>query len=375
MTIRRAKLKNAEKIVIKLGTRLLTYSTGKLNLSYIEKIVRQIADLKNQDKKIILVSSGAVGAGIGKLGIKKKGLTIPERQAMAAIGQGLIIQFYEKIFAEYGYTVAQILLTRLDFENRKRFINAHNTFEFLLNYDVIPIVNENDTVSTEEIELGDNDQLSALVASLIDADLLINLTDTEGLYDSNPALNPKAKLIPLVSELSPDIKKLAGETNDSLSTGGMITKLLAAEIALSSGIDMVIANGQKQNVLQRLLDGEEIGTFFSSSSSQMKSRKKWIAFGQTVKGIIVIDEGAEKAIMGHGKSLLPIGIIEVSGSFSKGETVSICTKDGNELARGLVNYSSEELQLIKGKKTQDIEDILGYCYADEIIHRNNMVIY
>ena len=370
----RLKLAPAEKIVIKLGTRLLTYHTGKLNLSYLEKIVRQIADLKNQDKKVILVSSGAVGAGIGRLGKQKISRTIPERQALAAIGQGILLQYYEKLFAEYGYMVAQILLTRLDFENRKRFINAHNTIDLLLNYNVVPIVNENDTVSTEEIEFGDNDQLSALVGSLIDAELVINLTDIEGLYESNPADNPQAHLIPLVTDITSDIKNLAGETRDSLATGGMITKLQAAEIALSSGIDMIIANGKQDNVIKRILEGEEIGTLFSSSSCQMKSRKKWIAFGQSVRGIIFIDEGAKKAIMEQGKSLLPIGITKVKGSFIKGETISICAESGYELARGLVNYSSKELQMIKGKKTEQINDILGYCSSDEVIHRNNLVI-
>lgn len=363
-----------QKIVIKVGTRLLTYETGKLNLGIIEKLVREMADLKNQGKDVVLVSSGAVGAGIGRLGLKRKPVSIQERQAVAAIGQGLLIQFYEKLFAEYGHMVAQVLLTREDLENRKRYINSRNTLLHLLKFGAIPIVNENDTISTEEIEFGDNDRLSALVATLIDADLLVILTDINGLYTANPRLDPSATCIPFVQEITPEIKKIAGKTEEMLAKGGMITKIEAAEIATTSGIDMVIANGREPDILKRILQGETIGTYFCSQQGHLCSRKRWIAFTQKIKGAIYIDKGAEEALKEEGKSLLSIGIVSVDGNFSRGETVSIVCPTGEEIARGLVNYSSEELKKIMGCKSDEIKKILGYDGSTEVIHRDNLVL-
>ena len=363
-----------KKIVIKVGTRLLTYKTGKLNLGIIETLVRQIADLKNQGKDVVLVSSGAVGAGMGKLGLKKKPVSIQEKQAVAAIGQGLLIQFYEKLFSEYGHIVAQVLLTREDLDNRKRYINSRNTLLHLLKFGDIPIINENDTTSTEEIEFGDNDRLSALVATLIDADILLILTDIDGLYTANPRHNPDAFCVSFIEEITPEIKKYAGNTDETLAKGGMITKIEAAEIAMASGIDMVIANGRQENIIRRILEGEEFGTFFSAKRDHLRSRKQWIAFAQKSKGVIYIDQGAETALTGEGKSLLPAGVINFKGSFSKGEMVSICNTRGEEIARGLVNYSTEELQRIAGCKSDEIESILGYMDHEELIHRDNLVL-
>ncbi len=363
-----------QKIVIKVGTRLITYETGKLNLNIIEKIVREIADLKNQGKDIVLVSSGAVGGGIGRLGLKRKPVSIQEKQAVAAIGQGLLIHFYEKLFSEYGHIVAQILMTREDLDNRKRYINSRNTFLHLLKFGAIPIVNENDTISTEEIEFGDNDKLSALVATLIDADLLIILTDIDALYTANPRLDPNASSISFVEVIDENIKKAAGNTEEEMAKGGMITKLEAAEIVMASGIDMVIANGNHNNIIKKILSGEETGTYFCSKQSHLRSRKRWIAFAQKIKGSIYVDRGAEKALKGEGKSLLPIGITKIEGLFSKGETVSIYNARGKEIARGLVNYSAEELNLIIGYKSADIKNILGYQGEKEVIHRDNLVL-
>jgi len=372
--VRPIKPERIKKIVIKVGTRLLTYKTGKLNLSIIEKIVRQIADLKNQGKDVVLVSSGAVGAGIGKLGLKKKPVSIQEKQAVAAVGQGLLIQFYEKLFSEYGHIVAQVLLTREDLDNRKRYINSRNTLLHLLKFGVIPIINENDTISTEEIEFGDNDRLSALVATLIDADLLLILTDIDGLYTSNPRRNPEASYISFVGEITPEIKKYAGQTEETMAKGGMITKIEAAEIVTSSGIDMVIANGKEENIIRRILEGEEIGTFFFAKQCHLPSRKRWIAFAQKCKGAIYVDQGAEAALIEEGKSLLPAGVLRLEGSFSKGDMVSIYNLCGEEIARGLVNYSAEELGFIIGHKTDEIEHILGYSGHKEVIHRDNLVL-
>lgn len=363
-----------QKIVVKVGTRLLTYETGKLDLGITEKLVRDIADLKNQGKDVVLVSSGAIGAGIGRLGLTKKPTTVPERQALAAIGQGLLIQFYEKLFAEYGHIVAQVLLTREDLENRKRYINSRNALLHLLKYDTIPIINENDTVSTEEIEFGDNDKLSALVATLIDADLLIILTNIDGLYTGNPHFDPSAKCIPLITEITPDIKKIAGDTDEMLAKGGMSSKIEAAEIVMNAGIDMVIADGRQENVLKRIIQGEKIGTFFCSKQGHLRSRKRWIAFTQKIKGVIYVDKGAAEAIIEEGKSLLPIGIINIEGDFARGEAVSISTQRGEELARGLVNYSADELRQIKGCKSDEVIDVLGYPGNKEVIHRDNLVL-
>ncbi len=365
-----------KKIVIKVGTRLLTYKTGKLNLGIIETLVRQMADLKNQGKDVVLVSSGAVGAGIGKLGLKRKPVSTQEKQAVAAVGQGLLIQFYEKLFSEYGHIVAQVLLTREDLDNRKRYINSRNTLLHLLKFGAIPIINENDTISTDEIELGfgDNDRLSALVATLIDADLLLILTDIDGLYTANPRYNPNAYCISFVEEITPEIKNFAGKTEEILAKGGMITKIEAAEIVMASGIDMVIANGRQENIIKRILEGEETGTFFCSKQGHLRSRKRWIAFAQKSKGVINIDHGAELALTEEGKSLLPAGVISFEGTFSRGEMVSVYNPHGEEIARGLVNYSAEELRQITGCKSDEIESILGYTGHKEVIHRDNLVL-
>ena len=368
------KQQEIKTIVVKVGTRLLTYKTGKLNLRIIEKLVRELADLKSQGKEIILVSSGAVGAGIGKLGLKKKPVSTPEKQAAAAVGQGLLIQIYEKLFAEYGHVVAQVLLTRDDIENRGRYINSRNTLLQLFKYSAIPIINENDTISTEEIEFGDNDRLSALVSTLVDADLLIILTDIDGLYTANPQLDPTAQFIPLVEEISPALKSAAGTTIEMMAKGGMVTKLMAAEITMSAGIDMVIADGYQENILKRILSGEVAGTFFCAQEGRLNSRKRWIAFAQKVKGALTVDDGAEKALKAQGKSLLPIGIIQVSGEFNRGEAVSIFSVRGDEIARGLVNYSSQELCRIVGCRSVEIADILGYSGEEEVVHRDNLVV-
>ncbi len=367
-------LTKAQTVVVKVGTSTLTYSNGKLNLNYIERIVRELADLKNQSKNVILVSSGAIGAGIGKLGLKKKPKTIPEKQAVAAVGQGMLIQVYEKLFGEYGHTVAQVLLTREDIINRKRYINSQNTLSALLKLGVIPIINENDTVAVEEIEFGDNDNLSALVASLINADLLINLSDIEGFYTSNPHINPEAELITFVEKITPDIENLASKTDSSLGTGGMKTKLQAAKIAINAGVSLVIASGQKQGIINKITRGEVTGTLFPAQAKALHSRKRWIAFCPTIQGSITVDKGAQKAVVKEGRSLLPSGILWVDGNFERGDTVRVLDEKGNEFARGLVNYSAKDLLKIKGERTKEIYNILGDESESEAIHRDNLVI-
>ncbi|MGM0688207.1 MAG: glutamate 5-kinase [Bacillota bacterium] len=363
------------RITVKVGTRLLTHHTGKLNLGYMERLVRKLSDLRNEGHEVILVTSGSIGAGRGKLNIARKKITIPEKQAIAAVGQGLLLQIYEKLFSEYGLVVGQILLTRSDLVSRRRYINACNTVITLLKLGVIPIINENDSVSIEEIKFGDNDRLSALVAGLSDSNLLIVLTDVDGLFNANPSKNPDAKLIPFVDKIDKKIKDGAESSNDDLATGGMITKLQAAEIATMSGIPMYITNGSDPDVLSRIISGEHVGTYFNPQEHYLNRRKRWIAYGQIVKGKVSIDSGACDALSREGKSLLPVGVIAVEGSFSSGDLVAVVDLEGNELGRGLSNFSSEELALIQKKPSVEIAGIINRPCSEEVIHRDNLVIY
>lgn len=367
-------LQNAKRVVVKVGTSTLTYETGKLNLNRMELLVRQLTDLHNQGREVVLVTSGAVGIGAGKLGLKERPGTILQRQALAAVGQGLLMQVYEKLFSEYGQTVAQILLTRSDISDRKRYLNARNTILALLKYQVVPIINENDTVATEELKIGQNDALSALVAGLIEADLLIILSDVDGLYTADPKKDPTAKLIPLVKEITPEIISMAGGAGSVFGTGGMTTKLEAAKMATAAGSSMVLMNGAEPSRIQQIFSGQPVGTVFLSSQTVVSSRKRWIAYGPQVAGELVVDSGAERALIKQGKSLLPSGIIGLSGDFDEGDLVRILNVERRELGRGLTNYGSEQLQKIIGKKCAEIEMILGFKTADEVVHRDNLVI-
>ncbi|MCY6372131.1 glutamate 5-kinase [Clostridium ganghwense] len=370
---RKEHLKNVKRIVVKVGTSTLTHSTGLLNLNRIENLVRQLSDVHNRGIEVILVSSGAIGAGIGKLGLKEKPKTIPQKQAAAAVGQGILLHMYEKLFSEYGKIAAQILLTREDISDRTRFLNATNTFYALLEQGVIPIVNENDAIVVDEIKFGDNDTLSAMVASLVNADLLVLLTDIDGLYDSNPKTNPDAKFIHYVDNITDEIVGAAGDTGSSLGTGGMITKINAGKIATSSGSSMIIVNGDAPNVLNDILDGKEIGTFFKATAHPLQAKKHWMAFGTKPSGNITIDNGAEKALIENHKSLLPKGIVSISGTFSEGEVISILNTKNEEIGHGIINYNSSDINTIKGLDSSEIEEKLGYKNYDVVIHANNLV--
>ncbi len=370
------RLQSARRIVIKVGTSTLTHRTGKLNLNLIEQLVRQLADLHNQGKEVVLVTSGAVGAGMGRLNITAKPSSIVENQALAAIGQGLLMQVYEKLFSEYGLIVAQVLLTRNDVSDRKRYLNSRNTIMALLKYQVIPVINENDTVATEELKykFGQNDCLSALVAGLIEADLLVLLSDINGLYTADPHKNCAASLIPLVTEITPEIMKMAGGSGSGLGTGGMITKIEAAQMATAAGTSMIIMNGSNPAEIQKIFKGEPVGTVFLSSQPAVNNRKHWIAYGPPLNGELVVDEGAELALVKKGKSLLPSGIIEVRGQFDEGDLVKILSRANMELGRGFTNYGNQQLNKIRGKKSTDIQMVLGYKFTDEAVHRDNLVI-
>lgn len=370
----RSNLATAKRIVVKVGTSTLTHGTGKLNLLRIERLVRELSDLANQGKQLILVTSGAVGAGMDRLGLKEKPKTIPEKQAAAAVGQGILMHTYEKLFGEYGQVVAQVLLTREDSVNRKRYANSRNTLMTLLNYGVIPVINENDAVAVDELKIGDNDTLSAMVAAIVDADLLIILSDVEGVYTANPQSEPEAKLIGEIREISQEIEDLAGGPGTMRGTGGMYTKIQAGKIAINSGVTMVIASGGRDGVVRELLDGVDIGTIFISNENRLHIRKRWLAFGARIHGAVTVDKGCEKAIMKDGSSLLAAGITAIDGEFEQGNTIRVVTSTGREIARGIANYSAQDTSKIMGLHTYEIAGVLGYKPYDEVVHRDNMVL-
>jgi glutamate 5-kinase len=366
--------KKPKRIVVKVGTSTLTDESGAIDRGYITNLAGQIAALKAQGMDVLLVTSGAIRAGMEQLCLTERPKTIPEKQATAAVGQGHLMQIYSQIFATVGLITGQVLLTRDDFGNRQRYLCARNTMVTLFRHGVVPIVNENDTVAIDEIRVGDNDNLAALVAASLRADLLVLLSDVSGLYDANPEEVPCAKIIPTVKELGKDVRSAAGGAGSASGTGGMRTKIQAAEIAMNSGIKMVIADGHRENVLVDIASGKAVGTTFIPKEECLKSRKQWIAFGKTPKGTLTVNEGAKKMILERGKSLLAAGITGVAGSFASGDMVDVLDKDGNQIARGFVNYNAEEIEKIKGKKSSEIEPILGHKDFDEVIHRDNMAL-
>jgi glutamate 5-kinase len=366
-------LYNARRVVVKVGSNVLTEDHG-LNLKAIRSISRQICRLIDGGIEIILVSSGAMASGIRKVGLDKRPDEIPKRQAIAAVGQAGLIMEYEKAFARYHKKVAQILLTGDDLNNRQRYLNARNTLCMLLSWQVVPIINENDTVMTEEIQFGDNDNLAAMITLLMDADILVNLTDIDGLYTKDPRTSPDADFIPLVSTIGEDIKKIAGDIPGALGTGGMLSKINAAKKVTAAGIPMAIANGGRPDVLKKLFSGKDVGTFFTPKKKKLKSRKCWIAFTLKPKGVIRIDDGAAEAILNRGKSLLPSGIVGVEGEFSVGAPVEFRKTDDETLGTGLVNYSSTDIRKIMGLKSSQIKNRLGHKPYDDVIHRDNLAV-
>lgn len=371
----REALKKAKRIVIKVGTSTITYANGKRNFSQIDRLAREISDLQNQGKEMILVTSGAVAVGVDRMGLPGKPKTIPGKQAAAAVGQGVLMHTYEKFFADYGQIVAQVLITKTEAIDRHRYTNTRNTFMELMRQRVIPIVNENDVVALDELKIGDNDNMSALVAGIVDADLVIILSDVDGLYTANPQTHPDAVIVPVVAEITPEIEASAGGVGSARGTGGMATKIQAAKAATSSGIHLVIASGTEKNAITRVLQGEELGTLFVSRENRLQFRKRWLAFGAKIAGSIVVDDGCAKAVRkAGGCSILPAGVFAVQGEFLPGSTVSVIDKDAHELARGLVHYSSAELEQIKGCNSGEIANILGHKNFDEVIHRDDLVI-
>jgi len=373
MTEARVRLTKTRRCVVKLGSALLTNAGAGLDTHAIAGWVVQMAAIRNQGISLVLVTSGAVAVGMQRMSVKSRPRALFELQAMAAIGQMGLVQHYESAFQRHGLHTAQVLLTHDDLANRRRYLNARSTLRSLLDLGVIPVVNENDTVATEEIRFGDNDTLAALVANLIEADLLVILTDQKGLFEHDPRSDPNAVL---VSEGEAGDRKLLEMAGGSgvLGRGGMRTKIIAAEKAARSGAATVIVSGREADVLTRVLAGEPIGTHLRATQGRMASRKQWLADQAQVRGRLVLDDGAVNVLRQAGRSLLPVGVKEVVGEFGRGEVVALTDLQGNEIGRGLVNYNADETRRIRGESSNRIEELLGYVDEPELVHRDNMIL-
>jgi glutamate 5-kinase len=372
----RKALGNARRIVVKFGSRVLVTETGKPDLRQISNLVMQVAELKRMGKEVILLSSGAIAAGIEALGLSIRPTNLPQLQMAAAVGQVRLMTAYDRLFSAEQYKIGQLLLTHDDLKNRTRHLNARNTMVTLLEQGIIPVINENDVVAVDEIRFGDNDVLAALVSILIEADALLLISTTDGLKRS---IEGKDRVrIPFLPEVTDEVLELVSDKSNEFSLGGMASKLKSAQIAADVGVRVVIADGRQQNVIPKIILGEDIGTLISGEDqkglSRINRRKRWIAFFHRTSGAVVVDDGACSAIVDRSVSLLPIGVVSVEGNFPKGALVNIKTKDGTVIAKGLVDFSSEQIQQIKGKKTSEIESILGFNDYNEIIHRENMVV-
>lgn len=370
---RKDLLKPVKRVVVKVGSGVLTTAKG-LNFKAVENLTKDISSLRENGVEFILVSSGAIAAGLQKIGLKKRPQAISRQQAIAAIGQSSLMMAYENAFVSHGVKVAQILTTRDDLTHRRRYLNARNTLFTLLSWKIVPIINENDTVVVDEIKYGDNDNLSAMVVNLSDSQLLINLTDIEGLFDKNPRINKDARLIKLVKRVDQKVSRYADAIPGFLGTGGMASKVGAAKKVALAGVPTIIANGLKPNVIKRIFAGLEEGTLFLPRETPLSSRKHWIAFTKSPKGKIIIDSGAQRAILENGKSLLPSGIMEVKGKFTVGNTVLLVSETEKQVAVGMVNYDSVDIEKIMGANTNEIESRLGFKHDDEVIHRDNLVL-
>jgi glutamate 5-kinase len=367
-------LKTAKTLVVKVGSSLVTNEGRGLDVRAIALWAEQIARLARLGRRVILVSSGAIAEGMQRLGWAKRPHAMHELQAAAAVGQMGLVQCYESCFRSHGLHTAQVLLTHADLADRQRYLNARSTLRTLLELGVIPVINENDTVVTDEIKLGDNDTLGAMVTNLVEADALVILTDQAGLYDADPRTNSSAKLIDSAVAGEAKLEAMAGGTGSALAKGGMLTKVLAAKRAARSGAHTVIAWGREPDVLVRLAQGEALGTLLSAATVPLAARKQWLADHLTVSGQLVLDAGAAKALQRDGKSLLPVGVASLSGDFQRGAVVGCVDPAGREVARGLVNYSSEETRKIMRRASGEIEGILGYVGEPELIHRDNLVL-
>ena len=370
----RERLREAKRVVVKVGTSTLVRTSGKPDFRRMDRLVREIADLKNEGREMVLVSSGAIAIGMDSIGLQKKPAEIPARQALAAIGQSSLMTLYKKFFADYGQTAAQVLLTKENAARHHQYANSRNALLELLSMGAVPVINENDVVAVDEIKIGDNDTLSATVATLIDADALLILSDIDGLYTANPQEDKTARWIPEVAEITPAIERMAGGAGSSFGTGGMATKIEAAKIAVNAGATFVIAPSARNDVISAVLAGEPVGTVFSAKEAHLRQRKSWLAFGKRIAGDVVVDEGCEAAMRAHGSSLLAAGIVAVEGDFAAGTTVRVLSARQQEIARGIVNYSAAQIAKIAGRQSRDFASLIEGEIRDEVIHRDNMVL-
>ncbi len=368
----------ALRLVVKVGTSVLTAGTDSLNQPFMVDLVRQVAVLHGQQAEVLLVSSGAVAAGWERLDFpprqQRNHTAVAFRQMLAAVGQSRLMHLYEQFFNIYGLKVAQALLTRGDLRDRHRYLNARNALMQCLRYRLIPIINENDAVATSEIRLGDNDTLSAYVANLVDADLLVILSDVQGLYTADPRTHPQAELLHVVEQIDEQIWAMAGGSGTHRGTGGMATKIRAADLATRSGCEVVIASGFEPECLLRVVRGETLGTRFRTSVSQLEARKRWLLAETVMQSRIEVDDGAVRALVEQGKSLLPAGVTAVAGEFERGQTIRIFARSGREIARGMTQYSASDLALIRGLRSAQVAELLGYDYGTELVHRDDMVL-
>jgi glutamate 5-kinase len=372
-TMRKELLKPVKRAVVKAGSGVLTGKDG-LDTRVLNSLTREICGLKERGIEVILVSSGAIASGTKKVGLSKRPQSISEQQATAAVGQSSLMMAYEKAFGRHGQMVAQILITRDDLNNRRRYLNAKNTVFTLLSWGIIPIINENDTVVVDEIKFGDNDNLSAMVTNMTKSHVLINLTDIDGLFDKDPRKHKDARIIRVVDKMDKQVIRFAGSIPSFLGKGGMASKVKAARKANLAGVPVIIANGRRRGVLSKIFDGEEVGTLFVPRDKTLCGRKHWIAFTRSPKGSLIIDQGASDALKKSGKSLLPSGIREVRGTFGLGDSVVLLDEKEREIGIGMANYDSGDIKKIMGLKSSDIESRLGFKYNDEVIHRDNLVI-
>jgi len=367
------RLREASRVVVKIGSSLLVEkSTGRLHRKWLQSLAREIARLRGRGQQVVLVSSGAIALGRRYLGLRPEQRKLEEQQAAAAAGQIILAHAYQELLNRHDIKVAQVLLTPDDTESRRRYLNGRSTLQTLLELGVVPVINENDTVATAEIRYGDNDRLGARVAEMVSADCLVLLSDVDGLYSADPTRDPQARLIAEVREITPEIEALAGASATEFGSGGMVTKLIAARIAQSAGCDTVIASGRILRPLAAIEAGKPC-TWFLSAGSPLAARKQWIAGTLKPRGQLLIDAGAEKALAA-GRSLLPVGVVAVEGRFGRGDAVTIRNRDGRDLARGLVAYDSEEARRIAGRRSEEIEQLLGYRGRDELVHRDNLVL-
>ena len=372
--VRQEVVIQAHTVVIKVGSNVLADSTGSLDRHRIQSLADQLQRVRAGGRKVVLVTSGAIGAGVGKLGLGKRPTDLSQLQACAAVGQSALMQLYQESLSPHGIHTAQILLTAGDFDNRARYLNARNTIRTLFEYNALPIINENDTVSVAEIKFGDNDHLAAMVTNLLRAPLLVLLTNVDGLYSDDPRTNPDASLLAIVPNIDQSITDLAATTTSSLGTGGMPSKLRAARLATAAGESVIMANGSIDGILDQVFDGDPVGTLFLPHGQDVPAWKRWLGFTARTRGTLRVDAGAKRALIEQGKSLLPVGVIAVDGDFGKGDVVSIRDETGSEIARGLCNYSSEDASRLLGKNTEQIVNLLSSASYPELVHRDNLVV-